>query len=203
MSIALLSLIPSGCTSKKGRATSYAAQTAMWRAALANAMAADWRAGNLLLDDCLDLAFAKLDTPADPSALIFAGAVLDFAAQVQAQLPKGDEYLLLYFRIGGLAGHAATVAYNAADYPTARSLVLAGPSRWQSDAYWDRHPNHDALVARLMFLSGEESESIRWLRRHDAMHDELQRAYDEIAAAMRARSSPPSDSGQPSPSGGN
>lgn len=189
-----------GCTSKKQRAVEYYKVAPTGRATAASAMAADWRAGKLLLDDCMDLAFDRLEAPGDAASLAFAGAVLDFAAQVQRELPQGDEYLLLYQRLGGLAGHAATVAYNLGDYPTGRSLVLAGPAKWQSDVYWFGHPNHDALVGRLMYLTGEEAQAFRWLRRHDDMDPELQRALGEITAHRAARPAPaPADPAPPPP----
>lgn len=182
--------------SKKDRAALYYKQATTSRSAAATAMAADWKAEKILLDDCMNLAFERIEKDGDAASLEFAGAVLDFAAQVQRDLPQGDQYLMMYFRFGGLAGQAATIAYNNGDYAAGRSLVLAGPAKWQSDAYWDRHPNHDALVARLMFLTGEESQALRWLRRHDAMDDELRRAENEIIAAQRAKTPTPSTEGK-------
>lgn len=188
-------MLQAGCTSKKDRVTLYYKQVSSGtttRATAAAAMAADWRAEKILLDDAMNLAFEHIEKDADAASLEFAGAVLDFAAQVQREIPQGDEFLLMYFRFGGLAGQSATVAYNNGDFATGRSLVLSGPGKWQSDAYWDRHPNHDALVGRLMFLTGEESQALRWLRRHDVMDDELRRAHDEITEAQRARGGNPS-----------
>lgn len=179
-----------GCMSKTARAQLFYKQAVTNRTLAANAMATAWRSQEIKLDDCMDLAFARLEADKDAASLAFAGAVLDFAAQIEKDLPKGDEFLLLWFRIGGLAGQSATLAYNLNDPATAESLMLAGPGRWRSDAYWERHPNHDALVARVKFLRGHEQEALQWLRRHDVMDEELLRAQGEIVEAIRARNTP-------------
>ncbi|MBC7771992.1 MAG: hypothetical protein H7210_05820, partial [Pyrinomonadaceae bacterium] len=125
-----------GCMSKKDRAQLFYPQAATNRAATATAMAAAWRNQEIKLDDCLDMAFDHLENDSDAASIAFAGAVLDFAAEIERELPQQPEYFILWMRIGGLAGHSATTAYNLGDFPAARSLVLAGPRKWQTDKYW-------------------------------------------------------------------
>jgi hypothetical protein len=93
----------------------------------------------------------------------------------------------MWFRIGGLAGAAAEKAYLGEQFAEARSLVLAGPRRWQSDAYWLRHPGHDALASYIMFSVGEGGEALKRLRERPQMTEELQKACDDITAAMRGQ----------------
>ncbi len=187
LAVALLAAVGNlaGCMSKLDRAKLFYRQATTSRSATATAMAAAWRKEEIKLDDCLNLAFDHLDKEGDAAAIAFAGAVLDFAGEIERELPQQGEFMLLWFRIGGLAGDASTKAYNAGDFVTARSIVLAGPKKWQTDAYWERHPNHDALAARLMFLTGQQPESLKWLRRHDDMTGPLKDAYDEILQASR------------------
>jgi len=181
----IVSCCLTGCMSKKDRAQLFYPQAGTSRTATASAMAAAWRKQQILLDDCLNMAFDHLEKDGDAASIAFAGAVLDFAAEIERELPQQPEYFILWMRIGGLAGQSAAVAYNAGDFTSARSLVLAGPKKWQTDKYWEDHPNHDALVARAMFLTGQQAEAIRWLRRHDDLSGPLKEAQDEIMQAGR------------------
>jgi hypothetical protein len=179
-------LSPAGCIPKQRGAPMYytQAQTA-GRSIAAGAMAAEWRAKTLKLDDCIDLAFEHIDKEGDAASLVFAGAVLDFAELVEKDLPRAGEMELFWMRVGGLACAAGEKAYNAKDIKLARSLILAGPARWKSDAYWMRRPNHDAIASYVLYLSGEGGEAIRRLRSRPDLDAVQQRAIDEIQAAMR------------------
>lgn len=178
-------LVMGGCDSSKGRADAYYVQASANRGAAATAMAADWRAKKLLLDDCLNLAFHHIDTTGDQASLVFAGAVLDFAQMIEQDLPQSGDMEILWIRIGGLAGAAGEKAYSKGDLPLARSLVLAGPGRWKTDMYWLRHPNHDALASYVLYGSGEAKEAVSRLRSRADLDEAPQRALDEIQAAMR------------------
>ncbi len=68
----------------------------------------------------------------------------------------------------------------------ARSLVLAGPQRWQSEAYWMLHPGHDALAAYVLFFSGEGGEAMRRLRSRPHLDTLQQTAMDEIQEGIAA-----------------
>jgi hypothetical protein len=175
-----------GCSPpSRGPAAYYAQAQTAGRAAAAAGMAADWRAKKLQLSDCLDLAFNHVDNGGDNASLTFAGAVLDFAELIEKELPQSGEMEFLWVRIGGLAGAAGEKSYNAGDIKMARTLVLAGPRRWQTDAYWMRHPNHDAIAAYVLFHSGEGAEAIRRLRSRPDLNDAQQLALEEIQAGMR------------------
>jgi hypothetical protein len=178
-------VIVGGCESKARRVTAYYSQAQVGRGAAAAAMAADWRAQRIKLDDCLDLAFRHIDEDSDAAAGNFAGAVLDFAQLIEAELPQSSDMELFWSRLGGLAAASAEQAYMRQDIPAARSLVLAGPQRWQNEAYWRLHPNHDALAAYVLYSSGEGAEALRRLRSRADLDEVQQKAYDDIQAGMR------------------
>src|SRR6185369_2503189 len=175
-----------GCDAKPKKLARYYGVAASNRAGAASMMAADWNEQKILLDDCLNYAFDKLDNVGDANSTLFAGAVLDLTQQIEGQLPKQGEYELFWTRIGGLAGESASKAYELGDFQTARTLVLGGPKRWQNDAFWMRHPVHEALVARIMYMNGEQAQALSWLRsRGDLDEPERKAAYDEIMAARK------------------
>jgi hypothetical protein len=181
----VLGLGMTGCESKEAKLARYYSVAASNRAGAATMMAADWHAKKILLDDCLNYAFNKLDNVGDANSTMFAGAVLDMTQQIEGGLPKEGEYELFWTRIGGLAGESASKAYTLGDVPGARSLVLGGPKRWQNEAFWMRHPVHDSLVARIMYSNGETSAALHWLRSRGDLDDpERKSAYDDIMADM-------------------
>jgi hypothetical protein len=173
------------CESKGRRASGYYTQAQAGRGAAAASMAADWRAKKLSLDDCIDLAFAHLDAEGDNASLVFAGTVLDFAQLIEKELPKAGEMELFWTRVGGLAAASGEKAYRAQDVKMARSLVLAGPTRWQTEAYWMRHPNHDALASYVLFYSGEGAEAVRRLRTRTDLEESQRQALEDIQRMMR------------------
>jgi hypothetical protein len=188
LSAALAALIvadATGCDSPARRAAGYYSQAQAGRGAAAAAMAADWRANKILLDDCLDLAFDRVDNVGDTASLVFAGTVLDFAQLIEKELPQSGEMELFWSRLGGLAAASGQKASDAGDIKLARSLVLAGPMRWQSEAYWRLHPNHDALAAYVLFMSGEGAEAVRRLRSRADLEPVQQKALEDIQTGMR------------------
>jgi hypothetical protein len=181
-------LLPS--CGKHVSAQSYYATASAGRAAAATAMAADWRAKRLKLDECITLAFDQLDNAGDAESTAFAGAVLDMAAIIEKELPQSGEYEMFWIRVGSLAGLAAEKAAARRDFKEARSLVLAGPKRWQTEAFWRRHTQHDALASMLLFYAGEKGEALNRLRQRGDLDDLQQQAYDTIS-----RGTPPKPPG--------
>jgi hypothetical protein len=176
----LVSLMVPGC-GKRVSAESYYAVAASGRSSAAAAMAADWRAQRLKLDDCITLASDRLTQKGDAASTAFAGAVLDMAGIIERELPQSGDYELFWIRIGSLAGLAAEKAALRHDYQEARSLVLAGPKRWQTEAFWRRHTQHDALASMMLFDSGEKAEALNRLRQRGDLDELQQAAYDTIS----------------------
>lgn len=167
-------VLSGGCDSEAARLEAFAAQAATNRAGAAAAMTTAWKGGDITFDAALTHAHDELAAGRDAAA--FGGAVLDLAVAIQDQLPSGGEHELLWMRIGRLAFASALAAHNAGRLDEARALVLAGPRRWQNDAYWLRYPDHDALAAIILVQTGERGEAIRRLQSRPSLSGDAEEA---------------------------
>lgn len=153
----------------------------------------DWTAGRVKLDECIDLAFEHLDsvrnnTPlrntikvsTSPVATAFAGAVLEAVKALEAKLPQGETTEIFWYRVGGLANTAAEEARQAGRGPEALFLVLNGGSRWQTEAYWRRHPTHDGLASLLLAESGNRDEALARLRTRPDLDGFAEEVYQKL-----------------------
>lgn len=140
----------------------YAAQAKTSRTSAAGAMIAAFKAGQITAEDAINASRDKLDAGED--ATDFAGAVLEMLQAVEGQLPQGAEFEIFWMRIGQLACSAALTANNNRRPDEALSLVFAGPKRWQTEAYWQRSVNHDALASIILDENGRRAEAISRLR---------------------------------------
>lgn len=137
-------------------------QASTSRSTAASSIAALIKQGKLSTDEVLTLAFDKLERGEDATA--FAGAVLDSFVLLEGWLPNGQEFEIFYRRIGRLALAAALRAVEKERLDEARELVFAGPKRWQTEAYWLRYADHDALASMIMARTGEKQAAIERLR---------------------------------------
>lgn len=180
-----------------------AQQAASNRSAAATAIVSAVKAGDAEWSSFVDLAFEKLEAswPQDTAqptnmqqaldAAMFTGAVLDAGKELESATDGSDrliggtsgEYELRWFRAGQLAARSASSAYRAGKADEALTLVLAGPSRWQNDAYWLRHPEHDALASMLLAQAGEREEAIRRLQ----SRSQLNPPADEVLKTLSGR----------------
>lgn len=105
------------------------------------------------------------------NASLFATAVLD-AGQVLELQPDAEDRLggtnpeqeIAWWSVGRLAFNAASNLQLAGRTKDARAAVLAGPKRWQTDSYWNRFADHDALAAVIMAQNNETAEALKRLR---------------------------------------
>lgn len=139
------------------------------RGAAATELVAAYNKDEISLGNAIDLATQQLDAVASGTvksgdATIFAGAVLDAAAMLDDKLPHQGEMELFWINVGRLAFRAAEEAHAAGRVPEAMTLVLAGPTRWQNDAYWNRYSDHDGLTSLLLAKSGQPGEAVRRLQ---------------------------------------
>ena len=147
------------------------------RDAAAKALVVDWQAGLITLDLALDHAHDLLESGHDRTS--YAGAVLDLAASIEGQLPRDPAAgLLLYRRIGRLAYRSAELAMQNGRIAEAGALVLAGPRRWQNEAYWLRYPDHDALVALIWAGQGRRLDAIARLDSRPVLTGPAEQAYE-------------------------
>jgi hypothetical protein len=183
-------LLPA-CDSEPATLANIQKTAATGRAAAATALRNAFYAKTITANGAINLAHARFDTsttpPASPTAtdITFAGAVLDFLAQCEPDIDKKVLNEFFWMRVGTLAANAAAAAEKAGDTPTARSLVLAGPKRWQTDAYWRQCPSHDALASIILFKSDEGAEALQRLQDRPDLADEVQQAKTMIEQEVR------------------
>ena len=185
LSVVLLSaaLVVDGCDRSGNRYANRAYQTAAvkGRAAALAELQAEFTNGRLRLDDALTLALDRLDENQDCTA--FAGAVLDLADGVTDESDKAGDYELFWMRVGRLAFKSADMAMSKGRLAEARALVFAKPDRWQTQAYWERYADHDALAAIILANNGEQAEAIRRLR----SRVELKPPADEVLRRLEGK----------------
>ncbi len=176
-----------GCKSEKARLEALygtAGSGRGGRTAVGNELRKQWAEKKVTIAEAVSLAHSKLDAPGDAASVVFAGAVLDVIAMIAPDIEdKTNE--LFWIQAGTLAGKAAGVAVAANDIPLARSLVLAGSERWQTEAYWRQHPDHDAAASIIMHKSGESKDALDRLRSRPELTPETQAAYDLIEKDWR------------------
>lgn len=175
----ILALLPAcGRQDPKAQLEAYATSAATSRTTATAGLIAAFKADQITVDDALTLAFDKLDKGQDTTA--FAGAVLDMIQAVQSQLSTGGEFEIFWRRVGRLANKSAEVAYLAQRVDEAESLMLAGGSRWQNEAYWLRYPDHDALVAIIMTQRGRKAEALQRLSSRPDLSGPAEEVYNKL-----------------------
>ena len=180
-------VVIAGCKSEKSRLEGLYAKAATpgsGRAAIGNELRSQWAAGKVTIVEAVVMANLKLDSPGGSAAVVLAGAVLDTIEVVQPDI-ESQTNEFFWIQTGTLAGKGAAVAFAAGDIPLARTLVLAGSDRWQTEAYWREHGAHDALASLVMHRSGESKEALERLRSRPELTAETQAAYDQIEREWR------------------
>ncbi|HMN40999.1 MAG TPA: hypothetical protein PKE29_09145 [Phycisphaerales bacterium] len=191
----LMPLALAACSSEKDRLEAIAATAAAGRSAAATSLRTAFFAKEITANAAIDLAHTKVDrlspstysTQPTANDIAFAGAVLDFIEQTEPDIDAKVLNEFFWIRIGTLAGNAAAAARKAEDLPAARALVLAGPTRWQTEAYWRQHPAHDALASMILFESGESDKALNRLRDRPDLADDVQIVKDTIEKELKKR----------------
>lgn len=178
--LAISLAVAGGCEDKQTLLAAYAAQAATSRTTAAGGLIGAFKAGQITADEAITLASDKLEGGEDATA--FAGAVLDMLTAVEAQLPQKGEFEIFWRRVGRLAFWGAHTAYLKGRADEAGALSLAGPKRWQNDAYWLRYGDHDALVAILLDERGQRSLAIDRLRSRVELSVEAQEVLDRLTS---------------------
>lgn len=180
VAVAFLSL--ACCENKQTLLDAYAKQAAVNRTTATGGLIAAFKAGQISQDDAVTLAIDKLQAGEDASA--FGGAVLDMLSAVEGQLAQGAEFEIFWQRVGRLAFWAANTAYTNSRKDEALALVLAGPKRWQNEAYFLRYPDHDALVAILLAEAGRRQEAITRLRDRSDLSGPAEEVYRKLTGGQ-------------------
>jgi hypothetical protein len=200
LSVLLLGLLTAplvGCSGERSRLETIAKSAAKSRPATAIALRKAFYAGEITANGAIDLAYERVDrapgskiptsTPVTTNDIAFAGAVLDFADQAEPDIEKKVQNEFFWVRLGTLAGTAALAAQTLNDLPAARSVVLAGPKRWQNEAYWRQHPDHDALASMILFESDEGDAALKRLQDRPDLDDQLVQVKTKIETEMKKR----------------
>lgn len=151
----------------------------------ANTLRTKYYAKEITAMAALNLAHDQIEKTGDAASVAFAGSVLAFLDQVEPDIDREKVNEFFWMRIGTLAANAAAKAQAAGDTPLARSLVLAGPDRWQTEAYWQQNPAHDALASLLMYENGEGAAAVARLKDRPQLLDEPAAALAEIEKGMK------------------
>lgn len=170
--LGVLGSLTAACERKvaESQLEAYATQAKTSRATAAKGLIAAVQAGQIVPDDALTLAAAKLDNGED--ATEFSGAVLDMLGAIEEKLPHAGEFELFWRRVGRLAYWSAERAYLKGRKEEAATLILAGPKRWQQGQYWERYGDHDVLAAILLVEAGRKSEAVERLRSRANLSEE-------------------------------
>lgn len=142
--------------------------------AIANAYA---RNGDVI-DELMAMAAKEMEAGRDDTAL--AGAVLDATQLLGNKLPQGDEFFIFWTRVGRLAFQSALFAYQKGDLQSARDLVLAGAPRWQTEQYWLRYTDHDALASIILFQTGDRQQAVQRLRERTVLTGDAEEALKKL-----------------------
>jgi hypothetical protein len=175
------------------RAAATAASPAGGRTVAANELVAEFNAKRITVGGAIDHAQAMLDSAASGQpmpgkskpvasidATLFAGAVLDMCVVVEPQLPKADEFYIIWIKMGRLAFRAADEAHQAGRLAESASLVFAGPPRWNNDGYWYQYPDHDALAAVILAKSGNRAAAIARLQGRAELKGPAEQVYQML-----------------------
>ncbi|MCE7972959.1 MAG: hypothetical protein DYG92_01350 [Leptolyngbya sp. PLA1] len=186
-----------GCAEREPAALAHAAATAVapsgGPAAATAELTADFNSKRITVGGAIDHAVAMLEsaatgTPmpgqtspvASVDATVFAAAVLDFCGAVEPQLPKADEFYLIWMKMGRLAFRAAEEAHAAGRLNESAGLVFRGPKRWQNEGYWYQYPDHDALAAVILARTGNRAEAIHRLQSRIELRGPAQEVYEML-----------------------
>lgn len=123
----------------------------------------DLDSGRVSVDEILTVAHELLDQ-GDSRGHAFGAAVLEVIESRQSRLNRGGEFEIFWRRVGRLAFKSAAAAFEGERFEEAARLVFAGTTRWQTDMYWLKYPDHDALASYCLARTGRWAEGVHRLR---------------------------------------
>ena len=123
----------------------------------------DLDSGGVSVDEIVTVAHDLLDQ-GDSRGHAFGAAVLGVIESRQSRLNRGGEFEIFWRRVGRLAFKSAAAAFEGERFEEAARLVFAGTTRWQTDMYWLKYPDHDALASYCLARTGRWAEGVHRLR---------------------------------------
>jgi hypothetical protein len=136
---------------------------------------ADWGDGRLTLSESLDLAHELLDAK-DPRGATFGGAVLQTIEDRRSTINDAGEFEIFWRQVGRLAFKVAVAEFEAGRFDDAARWVFAGTTRWQTDLYWLKYPDHDAVASYCLARTGRHAEAVGRLRDRPSLEGDAEEA---------------------------
>lgn len=128
----------------------------------------DWASGRLTMDDSLTLAHDLLDA-GDARGAAFGAAVLQTIEDRRGSINDRAEFEIFWRRVGRLAFKTALAEFEAGRFDQAARWAFAGTTRWQTDMYWMKYPDHDAVASYSLARTGRWAEGVARLRDRPAL----------------------------------
>lgn len=159
--LGLLSL--AGCDQSEGRLDAIATLASTNVPGASAQLNADWGDGTLTMSDSLDLAHQLLDR-GDPRGAGFGAAFLQTIEDRRGSINDGGEFEIFWRQVGRVACKVAIAEFEAGRFDEAARWVFAGTTRWQTDQYWLKYTDHDALASYCLARTGRMQEAVSRLR---------------------------------------
>lgn len=161
--VVLSTFILAACDNSGGRLDAVATLASTNIPAASAQLNTDWGSGRLTMDDSLTLAHDLLDA-GDPRGAGLGAAVLQTIETRRAAISDAAEFEIFWRRVGRLACKTALADFQAGRFDEAARWVFAGTTRWQTELYWLKYPDHDALASYCLAQTGQRTQGIQRLR---------------------------------------
>jgi hypothetical protein len=152
-----------GCDRAAGRLDAIATLASTNQPGAAAQLNADWADGRVTMDESLTLAHSLLDAQ-DPRGAGFGAAVLQTIEDRRSTINDAGEFEIFWRRVGRLAFKVAVAEFEGGRYAEAARWVFAGTTRWQTEMYWLKYPDHDAVASYCLARTGRHAEAVGRLR---------------------------------------
>ncbi len=152
-----------GCDRSTGRLDAIATLALTNVSGASAQLHADWADGTLTMSDSLDLAHVLLDQ-GDPRGPGFGAAVLQTIEDRRGSINDAGEFEIFWRRVARVACKVAVAEFEAGRYDEASRWVFAGTTRWQTDQYWLKYSDHDAIASYCLARTGRMAEAVARLR---------------------------------------
>ena len=173
------SLAVLGCERSGGRLDAIATLASTNVPGASAQLGQDWGDGRLTMDDSLTLAHDLLDAK-DPRGAGFGAAVLQTIEDRAGSINDGGEFEIFWRRVGRLAFKVAVAEFEAGRFDEAARWVSGGTTRWQTDLYWLKYPDHDAVASYCLARTGRHGEAVARLRDRPSLEGDAAEALRNL-----------------------
>lgn len=164
-----------GCDQSTGRLDAIATLASTNLPAATAQLNQDWASHRLTMDDSITLAHDLLDAK-DPRGAALGAAVLQTIEDRAGSINDGAEFEIFWRRVGRLAFKVSLAEFEAGRFDEAARWTFAGTTRWQTDLYWLKYPDHDAVASYSLARTGRWAEAVGRLRDRASLEGDAQEA---------------------------